>query len=47
LTNKNSLPGETIDESTNAQTLEHLLGIKDETITQKDLAVLMEDIDFY
>jgi retron-type reverse transcriptase len=47
LTNKNSLPEETIDEFTNAQTLEHLLGIKDDTITQKDLAVLIEDIDFY
>jgi RNA-directed DNA polymerase len=47
LTSKNILPEEIIDESTNAQTLEHLLGIKDDTITQKDLAVLMEDIDFY
>jgi RNA-directed DNA polymerase len=41
------LSEETTFKSSNAQTLEYLLGHKGDSITKKDIAELMKDIDFY
>jgi retron-type reverse transcriptase len=41
------LSEETTFKSSNAQTLEYLLGHKGESLTKKDIAELMKDIDFY